>query len=336
MKDLLQHNENLLFIERFQVARARSNLVSFFRNLFLNFFGRVDPKLEIFIPDITSYDDPNSNRSIYRFADVKESIVNILSRFSEEDRKLPFIIIIPGLLSEYKFELSGDNFHFEGENGRIYGSASNTDVTFIIGAQDEYNRTKLGDLVFTSFIQFFRKNYLFYSDDRESKYSLIIKNDSVTMSTDGEVGISDFEKIYTVGVNTKIFLEWSFTLDSSLFNTHNYNVQAPNYNVQKPLGSDIYDYLNENIENIDFRDPVITKSLTTPPTSPNEGDRYLLYGTPDVGSDWEGQKYKIAEYSNGSYNFYLDSGFVVKVEDESYYYLYNSNKWLVDTYGIFG
>lgn len=86
------------------------------------------------------------------------------------------------------------------------------------------------------------------------------------------------------------------------------------------------------IDAIKWLKPVLDKDLTTPPVSPNAGDRYLIL-TGDAETDWEGQDKKIAEYNGSTWDFTAPSlGMVVFVEDEVDIYAYNDTTW-VKPYG---
>lgn len=69
---------------------------------------------------------------------------------------------------------------------------------------------------------------------------------------------------------------------------------------------------------------VIDKDLTTPPGSPDDGDRYLLFSTPDAGTAWEGHKGEIAYwYERGErWKFLLPmKGYDVWADDEDGLYM---------------
>ena len=66
---------------------------------------------------------------------------------------------------------------------------------------------------------------------------------------------------------------------------------------------------------------VLDKDLTSPPLTPNKGDRYLIYG---IGSgDWVGEGKNIAEYDGVSWIFITKSeGMILYVKDENRWYSY--------------
>lgn len=86
---------------------------------------------------------------------------------------------------------------------------------------------------------------------------------------------------------------------------------------------------------------VLDKDLATPPGSPADGDSYLLYVSPTVGSDWDGHKGEVASwYERGNrWRFYEPSpGWEVYVVDEALKYIQTSNKapWLWTALGAAG
>jgi len=211
--NIFQTNEELLFIKNFQVFRARANLISFFRSLLLQFFGDVDSKLSVYIPDVKKFLSQDDYTSASPDFDVRKSIVQIKKWFAEERRGVPFVLIVPGILQEVKTELSGENFHFMDGSKAVFGSMSNTDVSLIVGAQSDTERIRLGDMVYSAFTQFYRKNYHYFDEAHSTHYSILIKNDSIRQSTDQNIDVSQHEKIYMVGVGIPILLEWQYSVN---------------------------------------------------------------------------------------------------------------------------
>src|SRR5688572_19878049 len=63
---------------------------------------------------------------------------------------------------------------------------------------------------------------------------------------------------------------------------------------------------------------VADKDLATPPGSPEEGDRYIVAGSPT--DDWVGQDNNIAYYSGGWQFLTAETGWLAYVADEDSYY----------------
>jgi len=89
-------------------------------------------------------------------------------------------------------------------------------------------------------------------------------------------------------------------------------------------------YVQQFIQGLDWQESVLNKDLTAPPENPNEGDRYLLYNEPDVGTAWEGHKNEIAEWNGTTWEFTVpNKGFTCEVEDEAKYYTFNGTDWIL-------
>ncbi|MBL4852756.1 MAG: DUF2793 domain-containing protein [Robiginitomaculum sp.] len=72
---------------------------------------------------------------------------------------------------------------------------------------------------------------------------------------------------------------------------------------------------------------VFDKDLTTPPTAPSDGDRYIVAagGT----GDWAGADFKIAAYQDGAWAIIAPSeGWVSYVVDEGIQYIFNGTSWI--------
>lgn len=73
---------------------------------------------------------------------------------------------------------------------------------------------------------------------------------------------------------------------------------------------------------------VITRTTTTPPGSPSEGDTHLV--PTGATGDWAGQTNSIAHFLNGTWLFYPPkNGYVVfSLEDEAlYFYKLSTTTW---------
>ena len=76
-----------------------------------------------------------------------------------------------------------------------------------------------------------------------------------------------------------------------------------------------------------WQQSVIDKDLTTPPSSPSKGDRYLII-TGDSYTDWEGHDNEITYYDGSAWQFVTPlEGFHVWVDDENKVYQYNGSSW---------
>jgi len=75
-------------------------------------------------------------------------------------------------------------------------------------------------------------------------------------------------------------------------------------------------------------EPVLDKDLSTPPSSPSTGDRYIV-GASATG-DWSGHDNEIAEWNGSSWDFgpALAEGLVVYVKDENDLYVYDGSSWI--------
>ncbi len=72
------------------------------------------------------------------------------------------------------------------------------------------------------------------------------------------------------------------------------------------------------------------KDLTTPPGSPNDGDRYIV--GPSATGDWASEDGNIAAYQDGVWVFYDPrEGWLTWIDDENELYAYDGSSWSVVT-----
>ncbi len=89
----------------------------------------------------------------------------------------------------------------------------------------------------------------------------------------------------------------------------------------------IISYVESVVNGLDWQDSVKDKDLSTPPSSPSTGDRYIVAsgGT----GDWSGHDNDIAEYNGSSWDFTTPTeGTACWVEDEDGNYTYNGSSWV--------
>lgn len=94
-------------------------------------------------------------------------------------------------------------------------------------------------------------------------------------------------------------------------------------------GSDLAtkDYVDSLLQGLDWQESVIDRDLTSPPTTPTTGDRYLV-ATGATG-DWLTHDGEIAEWDGSSWVFSPpDEGFCMWVEDENVQVTYNGTAWV--------
>ncbi len=115
--------------------------------------------------------------------------------------------------------------------------------------------------------------------------------------------------------------------------------QSTNLNMPYIMASQAQKHVthNEAIRTLDalVQISIIDKDLSTPPASPNDGDRYI----PATGAtgEWAGKEDRIAAYQDGAWMFYIPSdGFLAFITDESLIYVYNSTNWTLYTDGKIG
>ena len=91
---------------------------------------------------------------------------------------------------------------------------------------------------------------------------------------------------------------------------------------------------NEAINTLDqlVQAAVASRSLATPPASPNAGDAYIVAASPT--GDWTGKSGSIAAWQDGAWTFYAPSpGWCVWVIDETRIYAWSGAAW-VDAFGL--
>jgi len=70
---------------------------------------------------------------------------------------------------------------------------------------------------------------------------------------------------------------------------------------------------------------VLDKDLTSPPSSPNTGDRYWI--APGATGDWSGHDYEIAEWNGSEWEYEeITDGDFAYVTDEDTYYFYDQDE----------
>lgn len=89
------------------------------------------------------------------------------------------------------------------------------------------------------------------------------------------------------------------------------------------------------LEKFEWQPSVKDKDLTSPPTSPVKGDRYLLYSTPS--GLWSGHVNTIAWFDGTNWEFIAPRpGMQCWMDDEHLYYIYTGSVWQIADYGTDG
>jgi hypothetical protein len=89
----------------------------------------------------------------------------------------------------------------------------------------------------------------------------------------------------------------------------------------------ILEYVSNNIDGLDWQNSVLDKDMTSPPTGPSEGDRYIVGPSADGG--WSGHDGDIAFYRDSAWVFVVpNEGFCTRVEDEDIEYVYTGTEWI--------
>lgn len=80
-------------------------------------------------------------------------------------------------------------------------------------------------------------------------------------------------------------------------------------------------------DSFEWQSRVLSKTISTPPSSPNLGDRYIV---PSGASGvWSGQAGKIAQYNGSSWYFITPINFfTVWVEADSKLYYWSGSAWI--------
>ncbi len=106
--------------------------------------------------------------------------------------------------------------------------------------------------------------------------------------------------------------------------------QSTNLNMPYIMASQAQKHVthNEAIRTLDalVQISIVDKDLTTPPSSPIEGECYI----PATGATgvWAGNEGKIAAFQDGAWMFYSPgTGFLAFITDESLIYIYNGTNW---------
>ncbi len=86
--------------------------------------------------------------------------------------------------------------------------------------------------------------------------------------------------------------------------------------------------VNESLSELDalVQPAVINQTTTTPPVSPNSGDRYIPAAT--ATGDWLGEEGNIAYYEENAWKFYIpEEGWAVWDKDVGNFYIYDGAAW---------
>lgn len=89
---------------------------------------------------------------------------------------------------------------------------------------------------------------------------------------------------------------------------------------------------NEALKALDAIIPLseLDRDLSTPPTSPNEGDRYIV--VTGASDDWGGQDKKVAAFQDGSWEFYTpNTGWLAWVADEASLVGWDGSSWVISS-----
>lgn len=80
---------------------------------------------------------------------------------------------------------------------------------------------------------------------------------------------------------------------------------------------------------------VLDRDISTPPSSPNEGDRYIV--ATGASGDWTGQEHNIAAFQDGAWAFYSpNTGWLAWVVDETLLVGWEGASWVVSSGGSGG
>ncbi|MDE2444790.1 MAG: DUF2793 domain-containing protein [Alphaproteobacteria bacterium] len=73
---------------------------------------------------------------------------------------------------------------------------------------------------------------------------------------------------------------------------------------------------------------VISRSLATPPPSPENGDRYLVAAS--ATGEWVGQSFQLALYVDGAWRFFAPhKGWRAWIETENLFLIYSGSSWIL-------
>jgi hypothetical protein len=94
-------------------------------------------------------------------------------------------------------------------------------------------------------------------------------------------------------------------------------------------------YLDSRIAGLEWRESVLTRRLSEPPTDPKEGERYLLPGAPgdpvrqSLKNPWSKHPGSVATFNGRTWDYNdPNEGTAVFVEDENIAYLFVEGKWI--------
>lgn len=89
----------------------------------------------------------------------------------------------------------------------------------------------------------------------------------------------------------------------------------------------VNEQINAKIAGADWQESVLDR-LTTPPGSPNDGDRYIIIAT--ATGDWAGKENQIAEYDGTGLAWVYgipNEGWTTRVESENLIYTFDGSAW---------
>ena len=130
---------------------------------------------------------------------------------------------------------------------------------------------------------------------------------------------TDHSAVHESGGSDELNLSADQIADGSVSNTEFQRLDG----VQAPVADK--DYVDSKVQGVDWQRSVL-EQRNDPPSSPSDGDRYLIGES--AGGDWSGEDEKIAEWDGSSSEWEFSTpndGWTVWIESENKNYVYNDS-----------
>lgn len=167
---------------------------------------------------------------------------------------------------------------------------------------------------------------------------------AVATATNSTLGVASFNSAdFDVTAGAVSIKDQSITAD---YLAHDIDATGIGFNADKVDGRDVSDsgnttndlwtaakiinYVDQFSVGLDWQDSVLDKDLNAPPTSPADGDRYLVsYPAAQATGDWTGHDNELAQYNGSSWDYTpVSEGMAMWIEDEDTVYTYNGTAWV--------
>lgn len=219
----LESNYDRLGLPYYSPLLIRDLLIEVTLTMTYAIFDQNDNIMETYIPEIRRFKNHlKLNSNLYRKnEDIVSNIIQITPSYPDLDRKIPFITIKPGAITENNLNTETDNYQFdEGKDpGKfaVFGNMAQTTMVLMCGGQDIPNVSLIAQSVYMAFTQFYRKPVMYVTPTSK----LIVRfHPKVNMGQEGRIKISGYYDIFTIPVSiSNVFVEYHQNVEKTTLDT---------------------------------------------------------------------------------------------------------------------